>query len=393
MSDGITHRRCGWIAVEDPANSPGTVSFQNHAGYFNVIHPVFWDISLPPNNNNNTVVPPPTQLDANLIFQIANGSGTRVWPMIAGPQDNSTAQTLATKLHDPAWRNRHIQDILEIVLNDTRGNVTGVDLDYEHLASVNDLQTTANDFRAFLTDLTNQAHAIGKKVSVTVNASAWNNRSCIPREFQNNRDLYPYHYVPLAQIVDNIHVMCYDFHYYKGPHNGPVSPKGWVSDVVSYINSTGSAQKFIYAFPNYGLLLYYMDAIPKWSSANLNTFQKYFPSQNYQTSSNHMASCKLGCELNGNYVWYLPGERIPNSEFLPTAANLANEKITNDDISATAAVPPRRVVMYFDDIGSLTDGLQLATNAGLGGCCYWSLGDELDGFFERVRSIFPDLTT
>ena len=36
MPDGITHTRCGWIAVEDPANSPGTRGFQNNADYFNV---------------------------------------------------------------------------------------------------------------------------------------------------------------------------------------------------------------------------------------------------------------------------------------------------------------------------------------------------------------------
>jgi len=111
MSDGIPHRRCGWIAVEDPANSPGTESFQSHAGYFNVIHPVFWKVSLSPNNNDNTVGSPNTQLDANRIFRIANSSRTKVWPMIAGPQDNNEAQALATNLNNPTWRSQHIQVI------------------------------------------------------------------------------------------------------------------------------------------------------------------------------------------------------------------------------------------------------------------------------------------
>jgi hypothetical protein len=167
MPGEITHTRCGWIANEDPANSPGTQSFQNNPCYFTVIHPLFWDISFSP-QTSSVVQPSPTALNANLIFQIASSSGTKVWPMIAGPQDNNAAQTLATKLNDPVWRNQHIQDIVTLVLNDSRGNVVGVDLDYEHLGSVANLAQAAADFRTFLNGLTNQAHAIGKEVSVTV---------------------------------------------------------------------------------------------------------------------------------------------------------------------------------------------------------------------------------
>jgi hypothetical protein len=148
----IPHRRCGWIEV----GGPGTESFGQNGGYFNVIHPVFWDLSL--SGNNSTVVR--TRINADQIFQTANESGTRVWPMIAWPQNNNEAHTLATNLHNPAWQNQHIQDILNLVLNDVRGYVVGVDLDYEHLASVNDVQAAANDFRTFLSDLTMQAHTM-----------------------------------------------------------------------------------------------------------------------------------------------------------------------------------------------------------------------------------------
>lgn len=115
-----------------------------------MIHPVFWDLSL--SGNNSTVVR--TRINADQIFQTANESGTRVWPMIAGPQNNNEAHTLATNLHNPAWQNQHL------VLNDVRGYVVGVDLDYEHLASVDDVQAAANDFRTFLMDLTMQAHTM-----------------------------------------------------------------------------------------------------------------------------------------------------------------------------------------------------------------------------------------
>ena len=47
-------------------------------------------------------------------------------------------------------------------------------------------------------------------------------------------------------------------------------------------------------------------------------------------------------------------------------------------------------MFFFDSIDSLRERLNIAVQiGGVGGACYWTVGDELNGFFDMVKSIIP----
>jgi len=41
-------------------------------------------------------------------------------------------------------------------------------------------------------------------------------------------------------------------------------------------------------------------------------------------------------------------------------------------------------------VASMTEKATLAQAHGLGGVGYWTMGDELPGFFDGMKKIFPD---
>lgn len=48
----------------------------------------------------------------------------------------------------------------------------------------------------------------------------------------------------------------------------------------------------------------------------------------------------------------------------------------------------KEYVLFADDIQSLADRLYLAKDAKVIGAGYWTVGDELPGFFEMIQGIF-----
>jgi spore germination protein YaaH len=272
-----------------------------------------------------------------LSHTTAGGKRTLLIPTIAGADGNEPS-IISTAIHDPTQRTAHEAAIVNLVMGH---NYDGIDLDYEHLP-----QSDRTAFSQFVSELALKLHARGKTLSVAVGA------------LSSSLSSY-WDYDVLSQACDQLHVMGYDYHY-LGSHHGPVAPLGWIKTVVSYIGSIGRPQKFILGLPNYGLGGN-DSGTTTWFGSSLEALNM---AGNYDVSTTHMSTCPF---TNG--VAIAPG-RAPN---------------------ATATAEGH---LFFDDIASMEEKVQVAQAGNLGGITYFTIGGEPDrpgprDFFTMVRSYFP----
>lgn len=156
------------------------------------------------------------------------------------------------------------------------------------------------------------------------------------------------------------------------------------------VQTTGLVQKFIYTIGNYGLAA--ADGDPTvdhppgsldWEYATLNEIKDCCTSD-YSTTSDHMRNCSL--DPGHNYFDPNDPGLDPNCKsFDSPDPNCASFR------EGTGLKQGKTYSLFFDILDSLRERLSLAKIAGLGGVCYWTVGDELNGFFDMVTSIFPDI--
>ncbi|GAB3277976.1 glycosyl hydrolase family 18 protein [Parasphingorhabdus pacifica] len=157
-------------------------------------------------------------------------------PSLANITDGRWAyEQVARMLHDPALRNRHISEIVEIV---EREDYDGIDVDYENLRA-----TDREVFTTFITDLAAALHAEDKTLSVALfaktNESGYDERNVAQD------------YAAIGKAADQVRLMAYDFHWPTSPP-GPVAPIGWVREVLEYAKSRIPAERIVLGVPFYG---------------------------------------------------------------------------------------------------------------------------------------------
>ena len=128
----------------------------------------------------------------------------------------------------------HAQALADLV---TQHGYDGIELDYEHLWSSADRP----GFVALVAQVAAALHAQGKLLSLALPA--------MDHDDGNNA----YDYVALQQSADVLHLMGYDFHWLGGPHLGPLAPLGWVSDVVTRVETSGAPAKYVLGVANYAI--------------------------------------------------------------------------------------------------------------------------------------------
>lgn len=267
-----------------------------------------------------------TGADSPVVLQAAAAHGVRVAPMIAGADGSDVPiSAMEAMLSDPTARAQHVQNIVQLA---TSHGYAGIDIDYEHMWTGADRP----GFTAFIQELAAAMHAAGLQASMA-----------IPALYQDDGN-NAYDYVPLSGALDVLHVMAYDFHSI-GTHAGPVSPLGWVDAVAAYAATTGHVERFILGMPNYGVT-------PTWYGTLSDCATVCGPG--YATTTDHMATCPFGNFAAGR----APNCTSPNGD------------------------------LFFDDLGSLEEKVQVARSRGLRGVTYWTIGGEPPGFFEMVRTYY-----
>lgn len=314
-----THQRCGWMGADFQA--AGIASFVANADFFDAIHPVWFTA-----NADGTVRTVAGFTDDATIVSTARAHHVALIPLIYGGDDGSIVRTIFAS---PASIAAHVKVLAKLVADK---GYDGLDLDYEHLWTAADRP----GYNALVTQLAAALHANGKVLTAAVS----------PAEVDFSGSAYD---LPgmVAEGVDLLHLMGYDWHYLGGSHLGPLAPIGWIDNAGAYLEQKGIADHALLGIANYGVGSgWYSNSASVVAQCNANT---------YATTTNHMATCSYGVR--------------------------------------TAGVSPHcttaRGDVWFEDIASVTEKTQVARAHHLRGITYFELGGELPGFFDAVRAVYP----
>lgn len=241
--------------------------------------------------------------------------------------DSDSVSRIRLMINDPAKRAAHVKVLVGLV---AENGYAGLDVDYEHLWDAADRA----GFSAFATELGEAMHAAGFELSFALPG--------IGHDGTNNG----FDYAVIAAAADTIHIMGYDYHYLSGSHLGPLAPNGWIDAVFARAERLGVAHKLILGLANYAIGKGYFttirDALGKCTQA-------------LQVTTTHMASCPLDRYDAG---------RAPHCM-------------------------SSRGELWMEDLASMEEKIVTAKKHGASGVTYWTIGDELPGYFALVEKHFP----
>mgnify|MGYP003334482882 FL=1 len=155
--------------------------------------------------------------------------------------DGTAKGVLAKLLASNTSRTNIISTIVTLV---NQYNYDGIDLDFENFAFLDGNTTwpiTAPLWVQFVKELSQTLHAQGKILSITS-----------PVAFDpatGKRGYYVYSWPEIAQYIDRLRIMTYDFSVAKP---GPIGPINWTEDAVKYAISVMPASKVFVGLAGYG---------------------------------------------------------------------------------------------------------------------------------------------
>jgi spore germination protein YaaH len=310
-----THTRCGWIDDE-----VAEASFVENASYFNAVHPKWYQVD--PNGNVITVGNP----DLASIVNAARVNHVKLMPMI----DNPDADRLRLIFNSSSKIAAHVATMVQLAQSH---GYDGIDFDYEHLWLASDRA----GFSALMTALAQGFHNAGLEISFALEP--------IGHDSGNNG----YDYQVLADNLDVLHFMDYDFHYPDGDHMGPIAPLGWVEAAFQRAQATGHAERFMLGLPNYAIGL-------------------------------------------GWYSWLADGIALCNSSVVEPTDHMLT--CSYNEWNYSAGLSPHcgtqgHGTIWFENLDSMEEKIKLAQKYGARGVTYWTIGNEIAGFFQLVKKYYP----
>ncbi len=164
---------------------------------------------------------------------VARAYGMRVVPSIQN--GGFDPKRVGAIVNDPAKRQAHIKDIVDIVLSN---RYDGIDIDYESLHAAD-----RDSFSTFIEELAAALHANGKLLSVTVHPKTDENGTWEGPRAQD--------WARLGKAADEFKIMVYD--YSSGASKaGEIAPLGWAGDVLTYAATLVPPEKTFLGIPLYG---------------------------------------------------------------------------------------------------------------------------------------------
>ena len=157
------------------------------------------------------------------------GLGIKVIPTIA----NTTAglwdsATVSKVINDPKLRKTHVESVISLIQSN---EFDGIQIDYEDLPA-----DDRDSFSAFVTELGDAIHGIGKLLYVTVHVKEDDAGYDARNKSQD--------YAAIGKAADLVCLMAYDWHWSTGP-SGPIAPYDWVDRVLRYSVTQIPANKIL----------------------------------------------------------------------------------------------------------------------------------------------------
>jgi HAD superfamily hydrolase (TIGR01509 family) len=172
--------------------------------------------------------------------QAARRSRARLVPSVV---DAMPAGGMASVLADPATRVQHVDTLVAFVVD---GDYDGLDLDYEQFAFADGRSTwaaTRPNWVAFVTELAAELRPLGKTLTVSIPPVYGPGRS-------NADGFWVYDHGAIAEVVDHIRIMAYDFSVGTA---GPIAPLDFVQRSVDGVLSVvEDPSKLVLGIPVYG---------------------------------------------------------------------------------------------------------------------------------------------
>ena len=150
----------------------------------------------------------------------ARDSSARVVPSI---RDQTAAGVMATILADPTTRTQHVAAILDFA---DRLDADGIDLDYEQFAFADgsaSWATTSPNWVAFVAELADELHDGGRTLTISI-------PPVYDEEATGDRGYWVYDHGAIAEHVDAIRIMAYDF---SVAEPGPIAPLAMSSVITA----------------------------------------------------------------------------------------------------------------------------------------------------------------
>lgn len=274
------------------------------------------------------------------------GAGVDIIPTMA---TDLTADQFAVLLAKRSTRNAHVRTLVRLA---DRYNLDGIDLDYE---SINFGSTTAKQkVRKLYPVLARKLHrrlaSDGRLLSVTVAA----------RTSVNDPNWMVYNYQALGAAADRFRIMTYDYHW-SGGSPGPMSPKWWVNDVVSFAVTQVPSRKVSFGLPAYG-----RDWFVKTVSGSCPSSARTTVSR----STREME--KFAQSLGKNPKW---SDRGTSRTFTYTKT-----------YSSGGSTCRAKREVWFDDARSVEEKIKLVQAHQLRGVAMWALGYESAATWGKLRT-------
>jgi spore germination protein YaaH len=283
----------------------------------------------------------------------------------------SSQMVLSNLLADPTSRANVVNTIFNLVVNN---HFDGIDLDFENFAYVDPISTwstTQPRWVQFLTDLSTALHQQGKILSITT-----------PPLFDpasGKKGYYLYAWAQVANVIDQLHIMAYD---YSTSSPGPIGPLSWTTNGVSYAASVIPASKIYIGVPGYGRD-WVTKVVGTCPTLPINYTKAVAPGVVSTVVMHNVAALAATYGATPTY----------NQSF--AESSFTYQKIYNGTTASGALTTCTAYrTVWYQDAQSYSARANLVSRFHLGGLSEWTFGMEDPTAFQAVRvvalSIAPD---
>jgi HAD superfamily hydrolase (TIGR01509 family) len=291
----------------------------------------------------------PTE-QAAAFLTAARAAGAAI---VVSVQDHMQPGGMAAVLADPQQRAAHVDTLLDLVATE---DFDGIDLDYEVFAFGDDRSTWSTTrplFVTFVAELAARLHADGKLLTVSV-------PYIYDAGTSDDSGYWVYDYTGLAEHVDQIRIMAYDW---STASPGPIAPVDFVQRAIDGAkDAVDEHSKLVLGVPIYGR---------NWVLSTTGTCPADTPTTT--TAVDQRAIADLVARRNGT-VAHDP------------ATGEASFTYTLEASDATGSCTQVRQVNFVDAIGSRLR-VDMARTNGLGGAAIYALGDDSDATWTAIGSL------
>ena len=228
----------GWIPYYGMKNSLPTAL--NNADLIKEVMP-FWYMLKASNGVPNIVdlySQNNTGVEMSYPLKALQQAGFKIIPTIT---DGTDKGVLAGLISTEPGRTQLVQSIVNLV---NKTAFDGIDLDWEGFAFVDgsaSWDTTKPNWIAFIKALGDALHANNKLLSVTT--------PYLLDPASGKKGYYVYAWAEIAQSIDRLHIMTYD---YSVASPGPIGPIGWTENTLKYAIAVMPASKVYIGLAGYG---------------------------------------------------------------------------------------------------------------------------------------------